>query len=233
MGPQERDEFRTFLKRGGRSASAQDRCLRFVAEYEDFLLSLGSDIGGSGPDELHTFVEQGSTDWAKTRLWALKYYFEFTDDEALAGLANTLRQSMITRKPFRLDEFVGVDSRVVVGLGGIGVTDSGSLLERGSTSSARRVLAEQSGLELSQVEEMVKLADLARLPGVKAIRARLYLDSGVDTLEDLAGWDPEDLYHFLVGWVEESSFDGVAPTPGEVAGTHGTARRLPKLIEWD
>ncbi len=233
MGPQERDEFRRFLKRGGRSTSAQDRCLRFVAEYEDFMLSLGGDIGSAGSDELHAFVEQGSTDWAKTRLWALKYYFEFVDNEALAGLANSLRQSMITRKPFRLDEFRGVDSGVLAGLRAIGVEDTVSLLELGSTSAGRLALAEQTGLGLAQVEEMVKLADLSRLPGVKAIRARLYLDSGVDTLEELADWDPEDLYHFLVSWVEGSGFEGVAPTPGEVAGTHGTARRLPRLIDWD
>ena len=232
MGPEERDEFRRFLKRGGRSASAQDRCLAFVAEYEDFLVSVGTPLGESGTQELNSFVEQGSTDWAKTRLWALKYYFDFLGNEGLSELAGSLRQSMIRRKPVALDDFIGVAPEIVAKLAVAGVVDSQQLLDRCVAPEDRASLAESAGLEATEIEEIAKLADLARLPGVKGIRARLYFDAGVETLDELTAWDPEELYFFLLDWVERSGFAGVAPTPGEVAGTCGTAGRLPRLVDW-
>jgi predicted RecB family nuclease len=50
-------------------------------------------------------------------------------------------------------------------------------------------LATQTGIPVEVVLELVKLSDLARLPGVKGIRARLYYDAGVDTVENLASFE--------------------------------------------
>jgi predicted RecB family nuclease len=82
------------------------------------------------------------------------------------------------------------------------------------------------------VLELVKLSDLSRLPGVKGIRARLYYDAGVDTVEKLAAWEPEALLSLTQEFVQRTQFEGIAPLPKEVSSTIANARKLPKVVEW-
>lgn len=79
---------------------------------------------------------------------------------------------------------------------------------------------------------LVKLSDLARIPGVKGIRARLYLDAGVDTLEKLATWEPEALREMLAGFVERTGFEGIVPLPAEMRYAVAQARKLPKIVAY-
>jgi hypothetical protein len=66
---------------------------------------------------------------------------------------------------------------------------------------------------------------------VKGIRARLYFDAGVDTLEKMAQWDPVELREMLIEFVNQSNFDGIAPWPKEAHFTVETARKLPKILK--
>jgi hypothetical protein len=76
--------------------------------------------------------------------------------------------------------------------------------------------------------ELVKLSDLSRLGGLKSVRARLfYYDAGVDTVEKIAQWEPEELRAMLSEFVGESGFDGIAPLPKEVHNAVDKARSLP------
>jgi len=77
----------------------------------------------------------------------------------------------------------------------------------------------------------VRLSDLSRLPGVKGIRARLYYDAGVHSVEKLAGWEPDALRVMLEKWVARTGFDGIAPLPKEVSSTIANARKLPSLVQ--
>jgi len=78
----------------------------------------------------------------------------------------------------------------------------------------------------------VKLSDLARIPGVKGIRARLYYDAGVDTIEKMAQWDPQELRTMIVQFVEQTGFDGVATLPAETRFTVKQAKKLPRIVEY-
>ncbi|MGD8904752.1 MAG: DUF4332 domain-containing protein, partial [Anaerolineae bacterium] len=102
----------------------------------------------------------------------------------------------------------------------------------GRTPGERQRLAERTGIPIDAILELVKLSDLARIQGLKAIRARLYYDAGVDTLEKLARWDPEELRDMLADFVERTGFDGIAPLPKEAASAVATAKRLSKAIEY-
>ena len=75
------------------------------------------------------------------------------------------------------------------------------------------------------------MADLSRLPGVKGIRARLYLDAGVDSIETMAGWEPDVLQQMMSRFVERTGFDGIPPLPKEVSSTIANARKLPIVVE--
>jgi hypothetical protein len=79
---------------------------------------------------------------------------------------------------------------------------------------------------------MVKLCDLSRLMGVKSVRARLYHDAGVDTVEKLASQEPDALLRLTAEFVARTGFDGIAPLPKEVRSTIASARKLPKIVEY-
>jgi hypothetical protein len=229
--------FAQFLKRGRRSPSAVARCTRCVEEFEGYLDAQrdGKDLREAGPDDLESFVawlEEAPRASAKTHLWALRYYYEYVSDEAMRTLAGALREERIERTPFALNDFQGVDADHVDRLKAAGVKNVAQMLKAGQTPRDRQVLAEETGVPIDAILEFVKLSDLARIPGLKGIRARLYHDAGVDTIEKLAGWDPEGLRAMLVDFVKETGFEGIAPLPKEVAFSVARAKRLPKIVEY-
>jgi hypothetical protein len=73
---------------------------------------------------------------------------------------------------------------------------------------------------------------LARIQGVKGIRARLYYNAGVDTVEKMAKWNPIELREMLAGFIEKTGFNGIAPLPKEAEFTIEMARRMPKIVEY-
>ncbi len=92
--------------------------------------------------------------------------------------------------------------------------------------------AERAGVGLVEAGAEDLEAFLARIPGVKGIRARLYHDAGVDTLEKIAGWEPEAFRAMIVEFVERTGFDGVPTLLGEARFTIERARELPKIVEY-
>jgi hypothetical protein len=133
--------------------------------------------------------------------------------------------------PFKLRDFRGVDPAHVSKLEACGLKTAEQLLMAGSTPFARRQLADETGIPEAVILELVQLSDLSRLPGVKGIRARLYLDAGVDSIETMADWEPEELRRMVSDYVKATGFDGSPPLPKEVSSTVANARKLPKVVE--
>jgi hypothetical protein len=229
--------FDRFLRRGGRSPRAAARCVRYVQEFEQYLHTYrhGKELQEVDAGDLEQFVnwiEREPKASAKTHLWALRYYFEYTSDDEMRSLASALRAQRIKKTPFPLNKFRGVHPEDVDKLASEGIRNVAQMLEAGRTPSDRQALAEKTGVPLEVVLEYVKLSDLARISGTKGIRARLYCDAGVDTLEVLARWDPVELRVMLIDFVERTQFDGIAPLPKEAASAVATAQRLPKIVEY-
>jgi len=105
------------------------------------------------------------------------------------------------------------------------------MLAAGCTAQQRETLAKEACIPEQAIMEFVKLSDLARLPGVKGIRARLYYDAGVDSVEKLAQWQPKALCLMMTEFVERTGFDGLPPLPKEVSSTIANAQKLPKVVE--
>jgi hypothetical protein len=141
---------------------------------------------------------------------------------------------MSTKKqnPFLLKGFRGLSPDVIARLEAMGIKKTGQMLVAGQTPEKRKRLSVEAGIPEEELLELVKLSDLARLPGVKGIRARLYYDAGVDTVEKMAAWEPEALLAMTAGFVERTRFDGIAPLPKEVSSTIANARKLPNVVEW-
>ena len=134
--------------------------------------------------------------------------------------------------PFHLKLMRGIDDAHIAALAEIRIKTTEQMLSAGRTSSDRKMLAEKTGIPASVIMELVKLSDLARLPGVKGIRARLYFDAGVDSVEAMARCETNALLKLTAAFVARTGFDGIPPLPKEVSSTIANAQQLPKVVEW-
>lgn len=229
------DAFRDFLRRGGRSPSAAGRALEYVTQFEEYLSGAGFDLDEADPSHLESFVaavESHPGESAKLHLWGIRYYYEFIDDPIMMHVAATMRRERVEQSPFRLHQFRGVSGSVTDRLANLGIRSATDLLAAAATRAERTALAGLAAVDLESLEELVRLSDLARIQGLKSIRARLYYDAGIRSVEQLAACDPDVLLHQLRSFVDDAGFDGIAPLPGEVRNAIETAGRLPTVVRW-
>jgi hypothetical protein len=232
------EAFHTFLKRGGRSPNAIQRVIGYVREFEAFLSEQcnGKRLGEAELEDLDDFVnwiEREPKASAKGHLWGLAYYFEHTSKEEMRELAADLRGQLIQRTPFLLKNFRGVNLNHVEKLAAAKIKNINQMLKRGATPKEREELANRTGIPIVAIVELVKLSDLARIPGVKGIRARLYVDAGVDTVEKMARWDPAELIEMIRDFVERTGFEGVPTLAAEARYTIHKAKKLPIIVTFE
>lgn len=143
-----------------------------------------------------------------------------------------LNEIVSKQAPLKLKEFRGVSLDYINKLEAIGIRNVKEMIVAERTHNGRQELAARSGVPVDTILELVKLSDLARIQGVKGIRARLYHDAGVDTIEKLAEWKPEELITMLDKFVKKTRFNGIAPLPKEAKNTVEMAKRLPRIVEY-
>ncbi|UCE09532.1 MAG: DUF4332 domain-containing protein [Candidatus Thorarchaeota archaeon] len=227
---------KSYLKKKRKSANTIDRSLMFTIRFANFLVQFrkGASIEDSEPADLEEFVAwlEENNESPNAVLWGLWFYFDFIERKEMTKRVSELRGSRIKTPAFLLSDFRDVSQEYADKLGKIGIKNVSEMLDAGRTRKGRQEIAERSGVPLKVVEELALLSDLSRIPGLKAIRARLYYDAGVETLDKLAKWDPEELRTMLVRFVAESGFDGMVPWPKEAKCAVETARELPRLLEY-
>lgn len=106
---------------------------------------------------------------------ALALYYKFSGNDELASFVSAQREAGIAkgRASFPLREFLGIDPLPIQHLAALGILNAEQMLTAGATPEKRAALAQAAGVTEPQILELVKLSDLSRLAGVKAIRARL------------------------------------------------------------
>lgn len=132
---------------------------------------------------------------------------------------------------YRLSAFQRVNKEFINKLENIGIKTERQLLDIGHTKDGREKLFKATGIPKKHILELVRLSDLARITGVKKIRAGLYYESGLNTLEKMAKCDPEELRKISAEYIKKSGFDGVPPTPKEAEHTVTMAKYLTKNVE--
>ena len=55
---------------------------------------------------------------------------------------------------------------------------------------------------------------------------------GMDTIEKMAQWDPQELRTMIVQFVEQTGFDGIATLPTEARFSVQQAKKLPRIVEY-
>ncbi len=164
----------------------------------------------------------------------IRYFYEFIPDEEMAILASFRwnERMAVSGALLKLKEFRGVNAGDLTKLEKVGIRNASEIIKAGQTRAKRKELSAETGVPVAAILELVKLSDLARIQGVKGIRARLYYDAGVDTMEKMEKWNPEELRTYLVDFVKRTGFMGVAPLPREAKFTVETAKRMPKIVEY-
>lgn len=231
------DEFRRHLRRKGKKDHVVDGLVERCQAFEGFLRSRRkAGIDDADRNDVLAFFDEIRDQKAdvNNQLRAISLYYRFAQKTELSELAGGLRRQRLAspRKPFALKDFCSVNSKHIAALAKEGVMNAEQMLEAGKAPVARRRLSAATGVPVEAILELVKLSDLSRIEGVKGVRARLYVDSGVDTVEKMAKWDPEKLRSHMTEFVERTGFKGIPPLPKEVRSTIDTAKKLPKLVEY-
>ena len=224
-----------YLKSLGRSQAAIRRALFAQESFEIWLQehhnqALEDQISQHHLEGFIQSAEKGQ----KNLLMGLADVFGFLGRETLKATAVQMRRAMLDSeiRPMNLKDFLGVEKKLLTGLQTKGITDAFQLLQACRTFHDRSALAQELDVSYSALLDLVKMADLSRLFAVKAVRARLYLESGFDTLDKLAAEDPLALHLALVKFVDEVHFKGVPTTPKEAEGTVKAAQKMERWVDY-
>ncbi|MBZ0316288.1 MAG: DUF4332 domain-containing protein [Anaerolineae bacterium] len=228
--------FEKFLKRSGKKPHVIEALVKQVREFESYLSQAqNTTLDSAKAQDIWDYVDSLDGAEVKETLRGLALYYQFADNMVLARTAGEIREQRIavTRRVFKLREFLGVSVDEISKLEAIGIITVEHMLEAGRTLQARQKLAEQTGVPPEVILELVKLSDLSRLGAVKRVRARLYYDAGLDTPDKFAEWEPEALRQMLIDFVARTGFEGIPPLPKELRNTISAAKGLPKVVEYD
>lgn len=226
--------FRLFLKRMGKLPHVIDELVQQVAQLRTWLAHTGGcSLAEITSEDLLAYTASLDTRQVKSALRGAALYFKFSGQADLAHQAASLREQQIatTRRAFPLREFFRADLATLQSLESIGIRTAEALLSAGSSSEQRRALVERLGCSPLALLELVKMADLARLFGIKGIRARLYYEAGLDSPHKFLAWQAEPLRQYLSEFVETSGFPGIPPLLKELEFTIKTAQTLPVMVE--
>jgi predicted flap endonuclease-1-like 5' DNA nuclease len=231
------EEFRKYLRKKGKKNHIVDDLIKRCEVFEGFLHGRQkSSIDDANKEDLQAFLDAMKDQQADVNnyLRTIGLYYRFAPKSDLSVFASSLREQRISsaKKSFPLKSFKDVNKKYVMQLEKEGICNVAKMLELGKTPVSRRKLSEKTGIPAKAMLEFVKLADLSRIEGVKNVRARLYHDAGVDTVEKMAKWNPEELRTYLTEFVNRTKFDGIAPLPKEVENTIEEAKKLPKIVTY-
>jgi hypothetical protein len=205
-----------------------------VRKFEEYLSrNKNKKLGTETPNDLTDFViwAEGKKENVNLLLWVLNRYYSCAPNNLMFCAVNELIGSNYL-KEYNLKDYLGVNHQHTQALRKEGVLTSEHMLMAGQTEEERRKLAEKTGVPPSVILELVKLADLSRIVGLKRKRARLYYDAGLDTLDKIAKWDPEKMHQMFVEFVERTRFDGSPPPPFEASFAVKLAKYLPRIVEY-
>ncbi|MBN2380619.1 DUF4332 domain-containing protein [candidate division WOR-3 bacterium] len=231
------ESFRIYLKSRGKKPHVVDGLVNSIRLFEDYLRQRGKGLEDAFENDLGDYAavceveKQGST---KVRVRGIMLYYDFTGNKSMARQANEIRETQTakTRKIFQLKDFMGVNLDHIEKLSKFGIIDVNQMVELGKTPQLRKELSGKTGIPREGILELVKLSNLARSSGLKAVRARLYHDAGFDTWEEIARWDPEKMREKIAEYVKDTDFEGIPPTPKEAANAVVTAKKIPRIVEW-
>jgi predicted flap endonuclease-1-like 5' DNA nuclease len=176
-------------------------------------------------EDFYIWAEENKLRNIRMYFMSLCAYYEFLHQEKIVFKAKEIMGN-IELSTYRLKDFQGVSRKNIKKLEKNGVKTAKQILEIGHTKKGRDKLSKETDIPVVSILELVKLSDLARIPGVKRIRARLYYEAGLDTLQKMAAFDSEELRKISADYIKKTGFKGIPPTPKEAEHTVSMAKYL-------
>ncbi len=134
-------------------------------------------------------------------------------------------------KPVTLSKLEDAEKVHIAILKKEGITDTGKLLLIGCTKGKRSSLSKKTNIPLRDIEKLVCIADLMRLPGTKTVKVRLLMSNGIKTLKILGQQDPDTYRLRCKKVIERTGIAKAVPTPKEVISDIEWARLFPSVVD--
>jgi hypothetical protein len=223
------------MKADKKSQLTIKRNIEFTKIFEKYLLeNKKRKIEAAIPKDLEDFRTWGEINNLKNlRMYfmSISAYYEFLNKKQMILKTKEL-MGLIKLDTYKLKDFQGINRENIEKLNRNGIKTAAQILEIGSTKQDRNKLSKLTNIPVDSILELVKLSDLARIPGAKKVRARLYYECGLDTLAKMATYDPEKLIKISAEFIKKTGFKGIPPTPKEAEHTVTLAKYLKKYVEY-
>lgn len=151
-------------------------------------------------------------------------------EEYLLILRRELRS--LKPSPVNLSKFPGINPGVIVKLEAIGIRTTQQLFKRVKTPQSREDLGDELGVSQEDILELTSLTDLSRVKWVGPIFARMFLDSGIDTVEKLSEAKAHPFYEELVEINLEKEYTKARFVESDLVLCIEFAKKIPKVIEY-
>ena len=145
-----REGFLKYLKGSGRKDDVARRVIRLVQVFEEFLYGrsnaaldratendLDAFINFVDQEQAHLPKHDEIKPSANSYLWALRYYFQYSQNDRLAAYTALQREKRIQRKPFLLKDLRGIHPDHLAALASIKINNMNQMLNAGNTAKGR------------------------------------------------------------------------------------------------
>jgi hypothetical protein len=223
------------MKADKKSQLTIKRNIEFTKFFEQYLFkNKKRKIEAATPKDLEDFRTWGEKNELKNlRMYfmSISTYYEYLGKKQMVLKTKEI-MGRIKLGTYKLKDFQGTNRTDIEKLNNNGIKTAAQILEIGYTKEGRNQLSKLTNIPVDSILELVKLSDLARIPGVKKIRARLYYEAGLDTLAKMATCDTEKLIKISAEFIKKTGFKGIPPTPKEAENTVTLAKYLKKYVEY-
>jgi hypothetical protein len=223
--------FLNYLIETNRSELTINNSLDSMRLFNTFLKTIKINIEDAKPEHLRAFLENRQNDKrVRMHFGPICVYYQYLGNEFMHNAAREISGEILLSK-YKLKKFHLVDMELLKKLEEIGIKTAKQMLDAGLTKENRKELSLKTNVPEAYILELVKLSNLARIPGLKKIRARLYYNGGIDTLKKLATWNPTELKKHLDDHAEKTGIAKMGPLLAEATSAISLAKHLPKILE--
>jgi predicted flap endonuclease-1-like 5' DNA nuclease len=131
---------------------------------------------------------------------------------------------------YKLEEIDGIGPFFADRLVRAGVADSDALIERCATAEGRRQLSAYAAVTTQQLETWARQADLMRVSGIGGGFGRLLEASGVQSVQELAQREPENIVNLLHRVNAERKLTRAVPSLSTVSRWVRRAREMQPVV---